>query len=213
MVSYVSLLIYAGHIYQLYYFLYGKVFMRTSSGYLGIVLLPIFISLGIVYLVSGIRYKKSKKFRGRVIDSKEVEIVHFGRDGGEIYETYYVSYAFRGKILKGEVRTTETGLRPGAKIDVYVYDPEGVHEIQSDIDWKHFKLYAMAGSVMVIMFLIFGLIAWGMEHIDNDSNYKNTVTFGNQNHTYELSEEFIENNEESLEYLHDKYGIEYKTAE
>lgn len=35
--------------------------MRTGLGYLGIVLLPIFISLGIVYFISGIRYKKSKK--------------------------------------------------------------------------------------------------------------------------------------------------------
>lgn len=138
-------------------FFYDIKMPLAVSDYKILFFLPIFVFLGIVYLVSGIRYKKSKKFRGRVIDSKEVEIVHFGRDGGEIYETYYVSYAFRGKILKGEVRTTETGLRPGAKIDVYVYDPEGVHEIQSDIDWKHFKLYAMAGLVMVIMFLIFWL--------------------------------------------------------
>jgi len=119
-------------------------------------ILPICWFLTIIYWIKGIRYKKSKYFRGKVIYSRGTKIVYFGRRrrGGKIYETYYVSYEYKGETLQGEVCTSEKGLEPGDDIYVYIYDPEGVHEIQSDINWRKFKFSAGFSLLITVVFLI-----------------------------------------------------------
>lgn len=121
-------------------------------------IIPIYWFLTIIYWIKGIRYKKSKYFRGKVIYSRGTKIVvvnrRRNRRRGEIYETYNVSYEYKGKTLEGEVCTSEKGLEPGDDIFVYIYDPEGVHEIQSDINWRKFKLYAGFSLLMTVVFLI-----------------------------------------------------------
>lgn len=117
-------------------------------------IIPIYWFLTIIYWIKGIRYKKSKYFRGKVIYSRGTKIVVVNRRRGEIYETYNVSYEYKGKTLEGEVCTSEKGLEPGDDIFIYIYDPEGVHEIQSDINWRKFKLYAGFSLLMTVVFLI-----------------------------------------------------------
>ena len=163
--------------------------MRTSSasGCLSLVFLPFFIFLGIAYFVSGIRYKKSKMFRGRVIDSIDTEIVYFGRNRGEIYETYDVCYEYKGQTLRGEVCTNEKGLRPGDKINVYVYDPDYYHEIQSDIAWRKFQMFSSCGVVVIVIFLMLMFFIWAMDQTNYDSQYKNKVTVGGYYNSYEYN--------------------------
>lgn len=116
--------------------------------------ISICLFLTIIYLIKGIRYKKSKYFRGKVIYSRGTKIVVVNRRRGEIYETYNVSYEYKGKTLEGEVCTSEKGLEPGDDIFIYIYDPEGVHEIQSDINWRKFKFSAGFSLLMTVVFLI-----------------------------------------------------------
>lgn len=116
--------------------------------------ISICLFLTIIYWIKGIRYKKSKYFRGKVIYSRGTKIVVVNRRRGEIYETYNVSYEYKGKTLEGEVCTSEKGLEPGDDIFIYIYDPEGVHEIQSDINWRKFKFSAGFSLLMTVVFLI-----------------------------------------------------------
>lgn len=120
-----------------------------------IVFLPFLLVIEMVYLFYGIRYKKSKKFRGRVVDSKGTEIVYLGgRFWDEIYETYEVVYYYKGQPHQGEVCTNRTGLKPGASVDVYVYDPKGKHEIETDIYWRKFIRFAAYGSFVIAICIL-----------------------------------------------------------
>ena len=181
-------MIYAGLIYQLYFcFEYGKVYMMTSSSCWGLAFLPFVLLLVMVDMISGIKYKKSKKFKGRVIDSIDTEIVYFGRRYGEIYETYDVCYNYKGQTLRGEVCTDETGLRRGDKIDVYVYDPDNLHEIQSDIGWRKSQIFAGCAVGIIVILLMFFLFMWAMDQTNYDSQYKDKVTVGGYYNSYEYN--------------------------
>lgn len=129
--------------------------------------LPVFILFILIDLYWGIRYKKSSKYKGKVIDSLNTEIVRLEgyRGYGEIYETYDVWYDYKGEILRGEVCTSQKGLKPGASIDVYVYDKDGNHEIQSDISWRRLETEMQFGvMLLIIVITIAALILLG-EHL------------------------------------------------
>ena len=173
--------------------------MRALGGYLGIgFFIPVFIFLAIINWILGIRYKKSKKFRGKVIDSKGTEIVKINSRCGEIYETYNVSYDYKGKMLEGEVCTSEKGLKPGANIVVYIYDPEGVHEIQSDINWRKYKFYAGYSLFVIALFLMLSLLIWSLR-----SSMETTAP---QTHSYTHVSDY---NDEEMKKQIEQY-LEYK---
>ncbi len=153
----------------------------------------IFVFLAIVNWILGIRYKKSKKFRGKVIDSKGAEIVKINSRCGEIYETYNVSYDYKGKTLEGEVCTSEKGLKPGANIVVYIYDPEGVHEIQSDINWRKFKFYAWYSLLMTTLFLMSLLLIWYvLSSMEYPAPKTHSYTHFDEEEMKKLVEEYLE---------------------
>lgn len=168
---------------------------------LGIAFLPFLLVLGLVYLFFGIRYKRSKKFRGRVIESKGTEIVYYGgRFCDEIYETYEVVYYYKGQPHQGEVCTSKKGLKPGASVDVYVYDPNGIHEIETDIYWRKFKLFAACSICMGIIMIVFILVIYRLPDRMND---RSNVS---ENHTYSsvLTDEEIEQLKKQVIYDYDQ---------
>lgn len=161
--------------------------------------ISICLFLTIIYLIKGIRYKKSKYFRGKVIYSRGTKIVVVNRRRGEIYETYNVSYEYKGKTLEGEVCTSEKGLEPGDDIFVYIYDPEGVHEIQSDINWRKFKFSAGFSLLMTVVFLI----SWSLR------SSIETTAHRKQPFTHVLGEDYEEIQKQVDEYL--KEQISWKS--
>ena len=126
------------------------------------VLLLFWLSMVLVNLFLGIRYKKSTIYKGRVIESIDSEIVSFSRASQEIYETYDVVYEYKGEMKSARVRTNRTRLKPGDSIDVYVYDKNGIYEIQNDIYWRKFNNAAGACIVAAALGLMFLLILLGL---------------------------------------------------
>jgi hypothetical protein len=152
-------------------------------------IIPICWFLTIVNWIKGIRYKKSKYFRGKVIYSRGTKIVVVNSRRGEIYETYTVSYDYKGKTLEGEVCTSEKGLEPGDDIFVYIYDPEGVHEIQSDIAWRKFKFSAGFSLLMTVVFLI----SWSLRSsIETTAPQTHSYTHFDEEEMKKLVEEYLE---------------------
>ncbi len=141
--------------------------------------IPILVIFTIIYWILGIRYKKSKYFRGKVIYSRGTKIVEVNSRRGEIYETYNVSYDYKGKTLEGEVCTSEKGLEPGDDIFVYIYDPEGVHEIQSDINWRKFKFSAGCSLFVIVFFLILSFLIWDLGLSLKSSYFIPRIMYGN----------------------------------
>lgn len=166
----------------------GEKFMEA----IGLVFLPFLLSILIVYLFLGIRYKKSTKHKGRVIESTDTEIVSFSSVFREIYETYDVWYEYKGEMKRGEVCTNRTRLRPGDSIDVYVYDKNGIYEIQNDIYWRKFMhcvgAFIIAGAFCIIALLLF----WGMSLSSQNQSYGVCIK-QDFSHATDYNDELIEN--------------------
>jgi hypothetical protein len=83
------------------------------------------------------------------------------------------------------VCTSEKGLEPGDDIFIYIYDPEGVHEIQSDINWRKFKFSAGFSLLMTVVFLI----SWSLRSsIETTHSY----THFDEEEMKKLVEEYLE---------------------
>ena len=170
---------------------------------LGIVFLPFVLVLEMVYLFYGIRYKKSKKIKGRVIDSKGSEIVYYGgRLWDEIYETYDVRYFYKNQMFEDEVRTNVTGLKPGYPIDVYVYDLDGRHEVQTDIYWRKFKMFAGYSAFLIVVVIMASFMIWGIYKSNENDRLRYT------HYNYYNSEEYEQIKKQTEEFLHEEYGLD-----
>ena len=110
------------------------------------------------------RYKKATICQGRVIRSLGTDTHHY-RTGIEFYETYEVRFNYNGKEQTGEVYTYETGLHPGASIEVHLEDSDYGYEILTDKYCIKFNNLVLFLLLMTIIIVFLGLMIFIMTHI------------------------------------------------
>ena len=143
----------------------------------------------LIYLIfcfcKGIKFKRSLIYEGEVIESERTEIVHFLRDYSKIYETYDVKINYKGVLCRTTIRSSLTGLKPGNKIPIYIYEKHDSFEIQeSDIYWRKFE------SISIIFIIIIFVMLLGLASIYSEDTKQNYESNKHLNLQYEHNGNF-----------------------
>lgn len=143
----------------------------------------------LIYLIfcfcKGIKFKRSSIYEGEVIESERTEIVHFLRDYSKIYETYVIKINYKGVLCRTTIRSSLTGLKPGNKIPIYIYEKHNSFEIQeSDIYWRKFE------SISIIFIIIIFVMLLGLASIYSEDTKRNYDSNERLNLQYEQHDNF-----------------------